>query len=249
MMVNSELQKHLDKISKTTKKIGNRPTGIELLDKQFGGGLPENSLVCIYADPISMPEAFLYQLSSERKTYYFNTFRPVQYIQENMSSMGFPVENVEFIDVFSHYGKTEFEQFLIDSKWKKKEVFSFLNNQLKDLHTPEDFNVIFDSISFFMKLDVDFALKEWLLNKIYLLSKESKNLFYIYLMKGVHPTEIINMVIEISDVVFNVRSEEVGAQIKSVLSIPKIRNRPPVKETFKFKVEEGIKIDTSKDIA
>lgn len=118
------------------------------------------------------------------------------------------------IDVFSHYGKTEFEQFLVDSKWKKKEVFSFLNNQLRELHTPEDFNVIFDSISFFMKLDVDFALKEWLLNKLYLLSKESKNLFYIYLMKGVAP-EIINMVIEISDVVFNIRSEEVGAQIKS----------------------------------
>ncbi|MFP3909833.1 MAG: RAD55 family ATPase [Halobacteriota archaeon] len=245
MMVNSHLKKPLRK----SKKLGSRPTGLKLLDKRMGGGLPEDSLVCIYADPMSMPEAFLYQLASTRKTYYINTFRPVQTIQQNISSMGFSVEEVEFIDIFSQYGKIRYEEFLVESKWKKKEVFTFLDQQLKELENAEEYNLVIDSISFFMRLDVDTAIKDWLLNRLYLLSKESRNQFYMYLMKGVHPTEIVNMVMEISDVIFNIRSEEVGGRIKSVLSIPKIRNKPPVNDTFKFQVDEGVQIDTSKDIA
>lgn len=245
-MVASRLKNH-DNTDETSEKAGIKPTGIELLDKRIEGGLPEDSLVCIYADPISMPEAFLYQLSSERKTYYVNTSRPLQYIQRNISNMGFSVEDVGFIDVFSQYYLNEYGQFVLENKYRDKEIFDFIDQQLNDLQG-KDFNVVFDSISFFMKLDVSRGLKDWLLNKIYLLSKESRNLFYMYLMKGVHPIKITNMVIEISDVVFNIRTEEVGPQIKSILSVPKIRSRSPVKETFKFDIGEGICIDTSREI-
>ncbi|MFO7967900.1 MAG: RAD55 family ATPase [Archaeoglobaceae archaeon] len=245
-MVASRLKNH-DNTDETSEKAGIKSTGIDLLDKRIEGGLPEDSLVCIYADPISMPEVFLYQLSSERKAYYVNTSRPLQYIQRNISNMGFSVKDMGFIDVFSQYYLNEYGQFVLENKYRDKEIFDFIEHQLNNL-PGEDFNVVFDSISFFMRLDVSRGLKDWLLNKIYLLSKESRNLFYMYLMKGVHPIKITNMVIEISDVVFNIRTEEVGPEVKNILSVPKIRSRSPVKETFKFDIEEGIRIDTSREI-
>jgi len=64
--------------------IKSKPTGITILDIRLDGGLPEGSLVCVYANPISMPEVFLYQFASVKKTYYFNTSRPAQYIQRNI---------------------------------------------------------------------------------------------------------------------------------------------------------------------
>jgi hypothetical protein len=89
-------------------KIKSKATGISILDEQLDGGLPEGSLVCVYANPMSNPEAFLYQFASVRKTYYFNTSRPAQYIQQNITAMGFSLENIEFIDVFTQYYLNEF---------------------------------------------------------------------------------------------------------------------------------------------
>jgi len=230
-------------------QVKTKPTGIHLLDKRLDGGLPEDSLVCVYANPISMPEVFLYQFTTERKTYYVNTSRPPQYIQRNISSIGFNVENVQFIDVFTQYYLNEYGQFVLEDKYRDKEIFDFIDHQLSEIQEDGDYNVIFDSISFFMKLDVSKGLKEWLVNKLYILSKESKNLFYMYLMKGVHPVDIVNMVLDISDVIFDIDSERIGDRIVSRLSIPKIRNKAPMMETFKFYIGEGIQIDTSRDIA
>jgi len=232
------------------REIKSKPTGISILDKRLDGGLPEGSLVCVYANPISMPEAFLYQFASVRKTYYFNTSRPAQYIQRNIAAMGFNLENIEFIDVFTQYYLNKFGQFVLEDRYRDKEIFDFIDHHIsKILEDGGDYNVIFDSISFFLKLDVGKGLKEWLINKLYVASKQSNNLFYIYLMKDVHPDDIVYMVMDICDVIFDIDSERVGDRISSRLSILKIRDKPPMMETFKFYISEGIQIDTSRDIA
>ncbi|RLI73976.1 recombinase RecA, partial [Archaeoglobales archaeon] len=105
------------------------------------------------------------------------------------------------------------------------------------------------SISFFLNLDVSRGLKEWLLNKLYILSKQTKNLFYIYLMKNVQPLDLTYMVLDICDVVFDIETEKIGDRVSSRLAIPKIRTMPPITETFRFYISEGVQIDTSKDIA
>ena len=258
----------------------NKPTGIMVLDKRLNGGLPEGSLVCVYADPISMPEAFLYQFASVRTTYYFNTSRPPEFIRQNMLAMGFEPD-VVFVDVFSHYYLNEYGQFVVEDRYRDKEIFDFVDHQLnniqeglfvEEMETPssafngftkltktkrderktiksKEFNVIFDSISFFLNLDVSRGLKEWLLNKLYILSKQTKNLFYIYLMKNVQPLDLTYMVLDICDVVFDIETEKIGDRVSSRLAIPKIRNMPPITETFRFYISEGVQIDTSKDIA
>ena len=230
--------------------LKSKPTGILLLDRRLDGGLPEGSLACVYANPLSMPEAFLYQFASVGKTYYFNTSRPPQYIQENMLNMGFSIENVEFIDVFSQYYLNEYGQFILEDRYRDKEIFDFIDHHLSNISQQGgDYVIIFDSISFFLSLEVSVGLKQWLLNKLYIMSKQTKNLIYIYMMKGVHPTELVNMVLDVCDVIFDIDTDRVGDRVVSRLSIPKIRNRQPMMETFKFYISEGVQIDTSRDIA
>jgi len=230
--------------------IRSKPTGITLLDKRLDGGLPEGSLVCVYASPISMPEAFLYQFASVNHTYYFITSRPAQYVKENIEAMGFSAENVEFIDVFSQYYLNEYGQFVLEDRYRDKEIFDFVDHHINEILAKQgEYTVIFDSISFFLKLDVGRGLKEWLINKLYIASKQSRNLFYIYMMKGVHPEDLVYMVMDICDVIFDIDTERIGDRITSRLAIPKIRNKPPMTETFKFYISEGVQIDTSRDIA
>jgi KaiC/GvpD/RAD55 family RecA-like ATPase len=240
----------LQQLQLSKVEIKSKSTGISLLDKRLDGGLPEGSLVCVYANPMSMPEAFLYQFASVRKTYYFNTSRPAQHIQRNIAAMGFSVEDIEFIDVFTQYYLNEYGQFVLEDRYRDKEIFDFVDHHIAEiLQNGGEYNIIFDSISFFLKLEVSNGLKEWLINKLYMASKESNNLFYLYLMKGVHPQDVVNMVMDICDVIFDIDSERLGDRITSRLSIPKMRNKPPMMETFKFYVSEGVQIDTSRDIA
>ncbi|RUM34985.1 MAG: recombinase RecA [Archaeoglobus sp.] len=227
-----------------------RSTGIDILDKKLDGGLPEGSLVCIYANPISMPEAFLYQFATVVKTFYFITSRPAKFVKENIENMGLSADKIEFIDVFTQYYMNEYGQFVIVDRYRDKDIFDFIDHHLNRIQENKGkFNVIFDSISFFLKLDVPLGLKEWLINKLYIQSKQTNNVYYIYLMKNVHPIDIVNMVLDVSDVVFDIDTERVGDRMSSRLAIPKIRDKTPMLETFKFYISEGVQIDTSRDIA
>ena len=224
------------------------PTGIQVLDSRLDGGLPEGSLVCVYANPLSMPEAFLYNFSSVRKTYYFTTSRPSEYVRDSMIKMGFN-SDVEFIDVFSEYYLKD-KQFTIDDPYRDTRIFDFVGEVLNRLSERcAGCTIVVDSFSFFLNLNVSKGLKEWLLMKLYSLSKFLKNLIYIYVMKDVHPPEITNLVIEVSDVIFDLDVEKIGDKVYRRLSIPKIRGRTPFIDTFRYYVREGVVIDTSRDIA
>ena len=78
-------------------------TGIPILDNILGGGLPAGSLVCFMADPMSMAEVFLYQFASVTNTYYFAADRNPSQINNNISSLGFDMEKINFIDIYSRF--------------------------------------------------------------------------------------------------------------------------------------------------
>jgi len=222
-----------------------KPTGIEMIDCKLNGGLPEGSLICIYANPMSMPEIFLYKIATARRTYYFNTSRPSQFIRENMENMGLDTKNVKFIDVFTQYYLNEYGQFIIEDNFRDKEIFDFVDYNLSRIlqNDKGDYNVIFDTISFFFKLNVSVGLKEWLINKLYIASKHTKNLFFIYMIKNVHPQTIVSTVMDICDVILDIDCEKVGDKIVSRLFIPKIRNMPSILDTFKVYVNDKIRMN------
>jgi len=190
-------------------KIELKLTGIGEVDEKLGG-LPAGSLVCIYAHPISAPELILYEIACSKKTYYFNTSRPSQYIKRDMELLNLNTQNVEFIDVYTQYYLNEYGQFIIEDDFRKKNIFDFVDYALSKIlenNEGKDYNLIFDSISFFLRLNVSYGLKEWLINKLYVVSKQTENLCFIYLMKDVHPKFINSMVLELSDVVLDISKD------------------------------------------
>jgi archaellum biogenesis ATPase FlaH len=236
---------------RTILKGRNFPTGIILLDRRLDGGLPEGSMVCVHASPVAMPEAFFYQFSTVAKCYYFNTSRPSKYILRDMHLMGIEPNDVEFIDVYSHYYLNEYGQFIVEDRYRDKEIFDFVDAQLGRIleEGEDDFILIFDSLSFFLKLNVEWGLKEWMLNKIYSITKETGNISYLYLLKDAHPPDVINKVLDMCDVIFDIIAEKIGEKIVSKVAIPKIRGGKAITEYFRYFVEEGVQIDTSRDIA
>ncbi|ADB57786.1 RAD55 family ATPase [Archaeoglobus profundus] len=224
------------------------PTGIRVLDSRLDGGIPEGSLVCVYANPLSMPEAFLYSFASVKKTYYINTSRPSEHVRSSMISMGFNPK-VEFIDVFKEYYLGENGQFVIEDTYRDTRIFDFVGEVLGKI-SDNDCTIIVDNFSFFLNLRVSKGLKEWLLMKLYNLSKQLRNAVYIYVIKNVHSPDIASLVIDVSDVVFDLDVEKIGDKIYRRLAIPKIRGRTPFIDTFRYYVGiEGVVIDTSRDIA
>jgi len=223
------------------------PTGIALLDKRLDGGLPSGSFVCLYADPIAMPEAFLYQFATSSKSVYVTTNRPAKYVLRDIQMMRLDGKNVLFIDVFTQYYLNDSGQFVVEDRYRNKEIFDFMAENIEKIE--KDSVIVVDSLSFFLNLDVEFGLKDWLLNKLYAKSKEFENNVYVYLIKNVHPLNIVYKVLDLSDVVINVECERTGERLISKFALPKIRGKKPINEYFRFVVEEGVQIDTSRDIA
>ncbi|WP_086975868.1 RAD55 family ATPase [Archaeoglobus fulgidus] len=232
-------------------KTSDVPTGIVLLDRRLDGGLPAGSFVCVYANPLAMPEAFLYQFATVMKTYYFTTSRPAKFVKQDMEKLRLDTSFVTFVDVYEQYYLNEYGQFIVEDRYRDKEIFDYVDDRLSRIAEEEsgEYNVIIDSLSFFLNLNTDWGLKDWLINKLYTLAKEKGVVVYCHLIKNLHPVDVVNKVLDISDVVFDIEVERVGERLVSKFAVPKLRGKRPVTEYFRFYVEEGIQVDTSRDIA
>ncbi len=71
----------------------------------------------------------------------------------------------------------------------------------------------------------------------------------MYGLKETHSPALENEVINSCDAVFDVELHRGSDEVISRLTIPKIRGRTPVTDLLKFRISDGIQIDTSTDIA
>ncbi|WP_135604454.1 ATPase domain-containing protein [Methanococcoides sp. NM1] len=230
------------------------PTGIYVLDRTLGGGLPLNSMVYFSADPRSMSEVFFYEFTQSRKTYYFTTGRRPKYVRSDIMNQNLDPSNVIFVDIYSEYYFTSMGDMVdhlgnghIDSKIIEYAEYN-LRTILNDSQG-EEINIIFDNFSFFMNLNVNPGLLKRLINLLYETTKEANSITFLYSLKGSHDERAENEILNASDVIFDVDVERHPDKILSKLSIPKIRGMAPKTDVIKFNVSEGINIDTSKDIA
>ncbi|MCS7122207.1 MAG: RAD55 family ATPase [Archaeoglobaceae archaeon] len=223
------------------------PTGIFVLDRNLNGGIPSGSFVCVYANPLAMPEVFLYHFASVTKSYYINTSRPSKYIKLDMERNSIPTDNVTFVDIYTQYYFSESGQLIFEhSKYKDKEVFDLVDDVLSKV---DDAVVIVDSLSFFLKLNIESSFKEWLINRLYNFAKEKDTVVYSYVIKDFHTEDVVKKILDVSDVVLDITIERSGERFINKFAVPKIRGRRAILDYFRFYVEEGVRIDTSKDIA
>jgi len=123
---------------------------------------------------------------------------------------------------------------------------------LQNIQTEEEFgdiNIIIDTLSFFLGLNVNIGQIKKLMNVIYETTKETNGLTYLYGLKDTHDKALENEVINTCDAVFDVELHHGTDELVSKLALPKIRGMSPLTEMLKFRVNGGIQIDTSTDIA
>ena len=141
------------------KETQNRTTGIEILDRTLGGGLPSGSVAYIYADAKSMAEVFLYQFSQARKTYYFTNGRRPMYVLHDIEGFGFKTKDIIFVDIYSEYYFTSHGEMVDNTgnEFVDAKIVEFTEYNLKKImaEEEEDINIIFDSFSFYLNLNIN----------------------------------------------------------------------------------------------
>lgn len=229
-------------------------SGIYVLDRSIGGGIPGGSVVYISATTKSMSEVFLYQFTQSRKTYYFCTERRPKYVQQDIANMNFDTSQIVFVDVYgSYYMSPQGEMIDIGGNgFMDAKIVEFMEYNLKSILSEEtdgEINIIVDTFTFFMNLNLNSGIIRKLMNIIYETTKETGGLTFLYSLKDSHDQKLENEIVNTCDAIFDVDLEKTGDKIISKLSIPKIRGMTPTAEMIKFKIGEGIQIDTSRDIA
>jgi len=231
----------------------NRTTSISVLDRSLGGGLPSGSVVYLMADPKSMAEIFLYQFTTARKTYYFKNERRPAYVLQNIKSFGFEASNIEFVDIYSEYYMTPQGEIVdsVGNEFVDNKIVEFIEYNLKKiLMTQEDdVNVVFDSFSFYLNLNINPGTIKRLISIINEITKKKNCLTLLYGLKDTHDKSLENEILKSVDVIFDIDLVKRSDKISNQLSIPKMRGKVQNTEIIKFRVENGIQIDTSKDIA
>ena len=229
-------------------------SGIYVLDRSIGGGIPGGSVIYISATTKSMSEVFLYQFTQSRKTYYFCTERRPKYVQQDIANMNFDTSQIVFVDVYGSYFMSQNGE-MIDiggNGFMDAKIVEFMEYNLKSILSEEtdgEINIIVDTFTFFMNLNLNSGIVRRLMNIIYETTKETGGLTFLYSLKDSHDQKLENEIVNTCDAIFDVDIEKTGDKIINKLSIPKIRGMTPTTEMIKFKIGEGIQIDTSRDIA
>lgn len=225
-------------------------TGIDILDRNLNGGIPLGSLVYFSAYPMSMPDVFMYELSTPRKTYYFTTDKDPRHIVRNMVELDFEHSNVEFIDVHDYY----YNKLLSSEKDKQiaaSKTIQYMNEYLDMIkyNGEKNITIILDSFSFLLDISSDMDTLKRLLDKIYDIVDTNESVCYLMIVKGAHAEPVESRIQNWCDVIFDIDLERKGDKIVNKLTLPKIRGMAPLVEYIKFKVTDRITIDTSRDIA
>jgi len=222
-------------------------TGLPTLDKELDGGLLPGSLVYLTADPMTMGEIFLFQFIQQRPSYYVNTERKPEHITNNITQFGFESSGVKFIDIHEKFYEKS-AKLLDRGELRDYKVMDFFIKQL-ELIDAKEINLIVDTITFFQQLEVKRTKFKELIDIMYETIKRTQGLGFLYGIKSDNRSLIENEVINICDAVFDISLIRKADKTTTELTIPKARDRPIHGNVLKFKIEGGIIMDTSREIA
>lgn len=223
-------------------------TGLPALDKELDGGLFSGSLVYMRIDPSAMAELFLYHFLQQRPTYYVNTERKPEFIIRNMENAGFKTNGIRFIDIHRKYHEPVEKLLNSHGEMKDSMILHHLKKELEAIHDT-DANLIIDTITFFLYLNVKVEMIRELVDVIYETTKKMDGLGFLFGLKGAGPSLIENEVINLCDVVLDFSIEKKLNKTITEVIVPKARDRPIRGNVLRFKIEKGVIMDTTREIA
>ena len=202
-------------------------TGIDVLDRQLGGGIPAGSVVLLAADPASQSELFLNELTTTRGTLWITTLRSEVAVQDSLDRCISPTGSPTIRDVGGDA------------------PLDTANKLVRDL--PEGANLIIDVVDILERNEVPRYRK--FLNGLQTHMVNTRGLTILHGLKGESVPENRDLTEHMADIVFDLSTEIDGSEIENRLAVPKYRGGQALNETIKLRLADKVTVDTSRDIA
>lgn len=203
------------------------PTGISVLDRELGGGIPAGSIVLLVAPPASQAELFLYELTTTRGTLYLTTVRSEAAVQDALDRTPGRVGKPTIRDIG---GDTPLDN---------------ANSLVRDL--PQGANLILDVMDPLERREP--RRYRGFLNELQTHLMNTEGLAVLHAMNGTAVPDNRDLTKNMADVVFDLRTSVSGTEVENRLAVPKFRGGSALEETIKLNLTEEVSIDTSRDIA
>ena len=203
-------------------------TGIDVLDRKLGGGLPAGSVVVLSAEPASQAELFLYELTATRGTLYLSLDRSAAAVKDSIRNS--PTETGD--PTVRHItGEAP-----LDNAGK---LVSAL---------PETSNLVVDPVDILEMQEPPSRFRSFLNDlQNHIFNTNSLAIFHCLDGRSVPPLR--DTTEHFADVVFELRTDTSGDEIDNRLAIPKFRGGRAPADTIKMELSEEVSVDTSRDIA
>ena len=203
------------------------PTGISVLDRELGGGIPAGSIVLLVAPPASQAELFLYELTTTRGTLYLTTVRSEAAVQDALDRTP------------GRVGKPTIRDIGGDAPLDNA------HSLVRDL--PQGANLILDVMDPLERREA--RRYRGFLNELQTHLMNTEGLAVLHAMNGTAVPDNRDLTKNMADVVFDLRTSVSGTEVENRLAVPKFRGGSALEETIKLTLTEEVSIDTSRDIA
>lgn len=201
-------------------------TGLDMLDRRLGGGIPAGSVVALCAPPASQIELFLYNIAIAHDTTYLSFYHSERTIETNIRATNPSAE-----------GYTVHRLAREDPTAAATDVIGTL---------PEHTNVIVDPHTVAERESRE-RLVEFL-NDLRSRVEDAGSIALLNCPAGDHVPTLRGTTEYLVDVIFQLETTVSGSQIENRFAVPKFRGGQALSETIKLRMTDRIEIDTSRDI-
>jgi KaiC/GvpD/RAD55 family RecA-like ATPase len=203
-------------------------TGISVLDRKLGGGIPEGSIVALCAQPASQAELFLYELTATRGTLYLSLDRTAASvttsIEQSPTQTGDPtVRHISGEAPLENAGK----------------LVSAL---------PEESTLIIDPLDVLEMQEPPSRFRSFM-NDLQNHIVNTGSLGIVHCLEGRSVPPLRDTTEHFADVIFQLDTTTTNDEVENRLAIPKFRGGRAPSDIIKLDLVEQVSIDTSRDIA
>jgi transcriptional regulator of met regulon len=202
-------------------------TGIDVLDRKLGGGIPAGSTIALCARPASQAELFLNELTAMRGTLYISLGRTEAAVEASIAASP------------ARTGDPTVRHITGDAP---------IDNASKLVSAlPDASNLIVDPVDVLERVDHD--RYRHFLNEIQNHMTNTDGLAILHCLTGQNVPKGRDTTRFMADIVFDLETQISADTVENRLSVPKFRGGRALNEVVKLELSERVDIDTSRDIA
>jgi hypothetical protein len=206
---------------------GRLSTGVDVLDRELGGGIPAGSVVSFTAPPASQAELLLFELTVPRQTLYLTTDRTEEAVKDAFDATHAPT------------GAPAIRYAAGDDP---------LDNARRAFRAaPEGATVIIDPNDALERTDR--SRYESFLNELSNHMHNTGGVAFLHCLSGEYTPALRDTTKHMADVILDLALEVTSSSVETRLTVPKLRGGRALLEPIKLDLQERVRVDTSRDIA